>query len=38
MIRVQKLASFAGKGGVRINRVYELLEIVGYVCHFTTYE
>ena len=29
-IRVRKLASFAGKGGARIIRVYELLEIIWY--------
>ena len=26
-----KLASLAGKGGVQINRVYELLEILWYI-------
>ena len=30
-VRVQKLVFFPEKGGVQINRVYELLEILQYV-------
>ena len=31
-IRVRKLPFSPEKGGVRVNRVYELLEILRYIC------